>query len=72
MIALASFGQRLGRQMPALTIRTLVHPTGSPMVSPVGLLMIVSGNVAHGNQGVQAIPVGAFAGNRTNSIVNHH
>lgn len=58
--------------MPALTIRTLVNPAGGAMVSPVGLLMIVSGNVAHGNQGVQAIPVGAFAGNRTNRIVNHH
>lgn len=72
MIPLPSFGQRLGRQMPALTIRTLVNPAGSAMVSPVGLLMIVSGNVAHGNQGVQTIPVGALAGNRTNRIVNHH
>lgn len=57
--------------MPALTIWALIHPTGGAMVSPVGLLMIVSSDVAHGNQGVQAIPVGAFAGNRTNRIVNH-
>lgn len=57
--------------MPALTIRALINPTGGPMVSPVGLLMIVSSNVAYGNQGVQPIPVGAFAGNRTNRIVNH-
>ena len=57
--------------MPALTIWALVHPAGGPMVSPAGLLVIVSSDVAHGNQGVQAIPVGTFAGNRTNSIVNH-
>lgn len=71
MMALASLGQRLGRQMPALTIRALVNPTGGAMVSPVRLLMIVSGNVAHGNQGVQAIPVSAFAGDGTNGVINH-
>lgn len=57
--------------MPALTIRALVHSTGSAMVSPVGLLMTVRGDVAHRDQGIQTIPVGAFAGNRTNRIVNH-
>lgn len=41
------------------------------MVSPVGLLVIVSGNVAHGNQGVQTIPVGAFARDGANGVVNH-
>lgn len=57
--------------MPALTIWALVNPTGGPMVRPVGLLMIVSGNVAHGNQGVQAIPVSAFAGDGTDRVINH-
>lgn len=57
--------------MPALTIRALINPTGGPMVSPVGLLMIVSGNVAHGNQGVQTVSVGAFASDGTDCVINH-
>lgn len=57
--------------MPALAIWTLVNSTWSPMIGPVGLLMIVSGNVAHGNQGVQAILVGPFTGDRAKRIINH-